>query len=340
VASTSPQSSPQGGIRLDAQVLITIGIRGLPGRLLRQGTVSRVVRDFSLHALLFHAVDPDFLSLLASRRPGQYEEEKEIASKVADLLAGEHRVFINNLGQPINSSETQQVKVKDLLRQVPYPTITMYALHAKLEPSAPPERAAVKTQASPAEPVLASAPVAAEAPSVAVDKEASPPAVAEPPVVQKAEAPAPMKVVETPTQVQEAGPRRMAKVDALKERYRKAVLGLELRGLFTGNFGLEAGVSAPVRLARLSEHAISGYLLNANALRRAGEFERAIGIYNILIKHDPRNSDYHFLLGRTLVEMGRWEAARQAFRSAQNLGHEAAAVEIAHLEHLYRAKPS
>jgi tetratricopeptide (TPR) repeat protein len=123
------------------------------------------------------------------------------------------------------------------------------------------------------------------------------------------------------------------KVETLKEEFREKVYSLDFRGLFVGNYGLdwEQLEFDNSRLEPLSQHTISEYLLNANSLRYRGEYERAVGYFIILIKNDPQNADYRFLLGRTYEEMGRIQSAINSYQQAQNLGHDRAGVEVSRL---------
>ena len=116
---------------------------------------------------------------------------------------------------------------------------------------------------------------------------------------------------------------------------------LDFRGLFVGNFGFQRDTVVDVaKLSALSPQTISAYLMKANALRQSGEHEKALSYYRVLLKSDPDNPDYRFLYGKTLMEMGRIQPARECFERARQLGHENAARELEQLENRELKKPT
>jgi len=94
------------------------------------------------------------------------------------------------------------------------------------------------------------------------------------------------------------------------------------------------------KLSALSPQTISAYLMKANSLRQSGEHEKALSYYRVLLKSDPDNADYRFLYGKTLMEMGRVQPARECFERARELGHENAARELEQLEQQQTKKPA
>lgn len=140
----------------------------------------------------------------------------------------------------------------------------------------------------------------------------------------------------------QAQPRKYAtKAEALTEQFGPKIAALDLRGLFVGNFGFQRDTVVDVaKLATLSPQTISAYLMKANALRQSGEHEKATSYYRVLLKSDPDNPDYRFLYGKTLMEMGRVQPARECFERARELGHENAAHELEQLEKRKARKPA
>jgi hypothetical protein len=134
--------------------------------------------------------------------------------------------------------------------------------------------------------------------------------------------------------------KRVRKIEALMDQFRPMVTALDFRGLFTGNFAGQASTAVDVtKLSALSPQTISAYLMKANALRQAGDYEKALSYYRVLLKSDPDNADYRFLYGKTLIEMGRIQPARECLERARELGHENAAHELEKLENRETKKP-
>lgn len=127
--------------------------------------------------------------------------------------------------------------------------------------------------------------------------------------------------------------KRLPKIEALMEQFRPKITELDFRGLFAGNFAGQASAAVDVtKLSALSPQTISAYLMKANALRQAGDYEKALSYYRVLLKSDPDNPDYRFLYGKALLEMGRIPQAREYLERARELGHENAAYELEKLE--------
>ena len=82
------------------------------------------------------------------------------------------------------------------------------------------------------------------------------------------------------------------------------------------------------RLSTLSPQTVSAYLMKANSFRQAGEYEKALSYYRVLLKSDADNADFRFLYGKTLMEMGRTQAAMECLQRAKDLGHENAKREL------------
>jgi len=145
-----------------------------------------------------------------------------------------------------------------------------------------------------------------------------------------------------PAEPAAALPRKYAtKAEALTEQFGPKIAALDFRGLFVGNFGFQRDTVVDVaKLATLSPQTISAYLMKANALRQSGEHEKATSYYRVLLKSDPDNPDYRFLYGKTLMEMGRVQPARECLERARELGHENAAHELEQLEKRKAWKPA
>jgi len=136
------------------------------------------------------------------------------------------------------------------------------------------------------------------------------------------------------------GKKRVPKIEALMEQFRPKIAVLDFRGLFAGNFGGHVSTAVDVtKLSALSPQTISAYLMKANALRQAGDFEKALSYYRVLLKSDPDNADYRFLYGKALLEMGRVQQAREYLERARELGHENATYELEKLENRETKKP-
>jgi len=135
--------------------------------------------------------------------------------------------------------------------------------------------------------------------------------------------------------------RQVTKSEALMEQFRPKVAALDFRGLFVGNFGFQRDTVVDAsKLSALSPQTISAYLMKANSLRQSGDHEKALSYYRVLLKADPDNADYRFLYGKTLIEMGRIQPARECFERASELGHENAAHELERLENREAKKPA
>lgn len=150
--------------------------------------------------------------------------------------------------------------------------------------------------------------------------------------------------VETEPEIEiyEAHPKKhVTKGEALMEQFSPKVQALDFRGLFVGNFGFQRDTVVDVaKLSALSPQTISAYLMKANSLRQSGEHEKALSYYRVLLKSDPDNADYRFLYGKTLLEMGRTQPARECLERARELGHENAAHELEQLENRETKKPA
>jgi len=147
---------------------------------------------------------------------------------------------------------------------------------------------------------------------------------------------------EAAIEVYEAQPKKhVTKTEALMEQFRPKVAALDFRGLFVGNFGFQRDTVVDVtKLSALSPQTVSAYLMKANSLRQSGEHEKALSYYRVLLKSDPDNADYRFLYGKTLIEMGRIQPARECLERARELGHENAAHELEQLESRTAKKPA
>lgn len=147
---------------------------------------------------------------------------------------------------------------------------------------------------------------------------------------------------EVPAEAVVGQPKKYAtKAEALTDQFRPKVAALDFRGLFAGNFGFQRDTVVDVtKLSVLSPQTISAYLMKANSLRQSGEHEKALSYYRVLLKSDPDNADYRFLYGKTLIEMGRIQPARECLERARELGHENAARELEQLDEREVKKPA
>jgi len=359
-----------------ADVLITIGIKDMPGRIERRGRFEGVVGDYSLASVLAEAVSPNFLQALAEHKPDQYQEERELAEQIHAALSHNCFLIINNAPNSIPASRAEEIKMRDMVKRVPYPneSVKLFSLHARIEiPTDKEDAAAPEAQQSDLvetaliesaliesapEPSAAIAPPIEEkveevlTPETAISTGIIPetkaieeiaetslaaalvePSVAELLEDEDIELATETEILQPDKALQKRRGGYKNKVETLKEEFREKVYSLDFRGLFVGNYGLdwEQLEFDTSRLEPLSQHDISEYLLNANSLRYRGEYERAVGYFIILIKNDPQNADYRFLLGRTYEEMGRIQSAINSYQQAQNLGHDRAGGEVSRL---------
>jgi tetratricopeptide (TPR) repeat protein len=209
-----------------------------------------------------------------------------------------------------------------------------YCLATSDEPSvvAAAREAGVLPETDPASETYVSEPPHVSAPAVAVEED-----LHDTEVVAGANA-----EVEPEIEIYEAQPKKhVTKGEALMEQFSPKVQALDFRGLFVGNFGFQRDTVVDVaKLSALSPQTISAYLMKANSLRQTGEHEKALSYYRVLLKSDPDNADYRFLYGKTLLEMGRVQPARECLERARELGHENAAHELEQWENREAKKPA
>jgi tetratricopeptide (TPR) repeat protein len=330
-----------------ADVLITIGIKDMPGRIERRGRFEGVVGDYSLASVLAEAVSPNFLQALAEHKPDQYQEERELAEQIHAALSHNCFLIINNAPNSIPAARAEEIKMRDMVKRVPYPneSVKLFSLHARIEiptdkedAPAPDARQSDLVETALIESALIES---APEPGAAIEETAETtlaaallePSVADLLEEENIELATETEILQPDKALQKRRGGYKNKVETLKEEFREKVYSLDFRGLFVGNYGLdwEQLEFDNSRLEPLSQHTISEYLLNANSLRYRGEYERAVGYFIILIKNDPQNADYRFLLGRTYEEMGRIQSAINSYQQAQNLGHDRAGGEVSRL---------
>jgi len=197
------------------------------------------------------------------------------------------------------------------------------------------ERAPQPPAATVAAPVAA-APPAAEPPSVVESPMIGP---ALPRVPTKPEPDAAKNVV-----VMVAGPQKrtlsrtaqemkdkgyVRKADFLRSQFLPEVDALDFSGLFVGEFGLDSRREQERKNVVLADPSrITDVLLQGNAYRRSGNHIKALTAYQELVDMDPSNADFRFLMGKTLMELGRGEEAMEALSRARELGHEGARKEM------------
>lgn len=337
---------PAGPAADDGEVLITIGTSGTPGIIRRWGTLRQAIGDLSLEALLRGAVDARVLELMREKRPSQYESECGVAEEIKGILEQGYRIFVHDSETPIDSSLVTQLKAKDLLKQASpeYETQTFFTLHLVLERYG---------WATPAQHVkdAADAEGAARAGSLFAHELAGDEPAIEPteplPAPQAEDEIAAAEEVEplleaAPAEAPQAPavPVKLSKEEALRQQFAEKIKALDLKGLFVGNFGFQKEAVVDVsRLATLSPQTVSAYLMKANSFRQAREYEKALSYYRVLLKSDPDNADFRFLYGKTLMEMGRTQAAVECLQRAKELGHESAGRELERLAEKQTKKP-
>jgi len=119
------------------------------------------------------------------------------------------------------------------------------------------------------------------------------------------------------------------KADWLRAQFLPEVESLDFSGLFVGNLGMGIREEKARRNVVLADPArITEVLLRANGYRRSGDHPKALICYQELVDMDASNSDFRFLLGKTLIELGQREQAVDAFTRAKELGHDGAAREL------------
>jgi hypothetical protein len=340
----------------NANVLITIATSEAEGMIRRWGALRHAVGDLSVEALLRGAVDDAVLELLRTQRPQQYAAEERVADKVREILGSGYRVFVRDTDDPIDRARAGRIPARTLLARgrTECGDGSFYVLHLTVEPfgaAGPTSRgddaaAAVASDALRRDMAAAGADrregaAAAEAiPAVAAS---SPPTQEHPmPAFAAASECAPETEPAPEIEIYQAQPKRqVTKGEALMEQFRPKVAALDFRGLFVGNFGFQRDTVVDTsKLSALSPQMISAYLMKANSLRQDGDHEKALSYYRVLLRADPDNADYRFLYGKTLMEMGRIQTARECFERARELGHENAAHELVRLENREAKKPA
>ena len=144
-------------------------------------------------------------------------------------------------------------------------------------------------------------------------------------------------VAEKPTDEPEAPVRDrkeyVRKADWLRAQFLPEVETLDFSGLFVGNLGMGIRQEKTRRNVVLADPArITEVLLRANGYRRNGDHPKALICYQELIDMDPSNSDFRFLMGKTLLALGQRDQAVETFTRAKELGHEGAEKELEDLK--------
>jgi tetratricopeptide (TPR) repeat protein len=345
---TAVETPAPGVVADEGEVLITIGTSDSPGIIRRWGTVGKAVGDRSLEAIVRGAVDVRVLELVRQKRPAQYESESRVAEEIKGILDRGYRIFVHDEDTPIDSSQATHLKARELLRQATpeYETQAFFTLHLVLEPYSQ----AADARSAHEAPDTAEAD---EAGSAFAHELAGEEPISEAPSEPQVYAPdADDEVVvcgeetEEPSQPQPEEPEaeapavKMSKEEVLREQFADKIKALDMRGLFVGNFGFQKEAVVDVsRLSTLSPQTVSAYLMKANSFRQSGEYEKALSYYRVLLKSDPDNADFRFLYGKTLLEMGRSQAAVECLQRAKELGHESAQRELDRLAEKQTKKP-
>jgi len=123
------------------------------------------------------------------------------------------------------------------------------------------------------------------------------------------------------------------KADWLRAQFLPEVETLDFSGLFVGNLGIGIRQEKTRRNVVLADPArITEVLLRANGYRRNGDHPKALICYQELVDMDPSNSDFRFLMGKTLLALGQRDQAVETFTRAKELGHEGAEKELEELK--------
>ncbi len=123
------------------------------------------------------------------------------------------------------------------------------------------------------------------------------------------------------------------KSDWLRAQFLPEVETLDFSGLFVGNLGMGIRQEKTRRNVVLADPSrITEVLLRANGYRRNGDHPKALICYQELIDMDSSNSDFRFLMGKTLLALGQREQAVETFTRAKELGHEGAGKELEELK--------
>jgi hypothetical protein len=123
------------------------------------------------------------------------------------------------------------------------------------------------------------------------------------------------------------------KADWLRAQFLPEVETLDFSGLFVGNLGMGIRQEKTRRNVVLADPArITEVLLRANGYRRNDDHPKALICYQELIDMDPSNSDFRFLMGKTLFALGQRDQAVETFTRAKELGHEGAEKELEDLK--------
>jgi len=123
------------------------------------------------------------------------------------------------------------------------------------------------------------------------------------------------------------------KADWLRAQFLPEVETLDFSGLFVGNLGMGIRQEKTRRNVVLADPArITEVLLRANGYRRNGDHPKALICYQELSDMDPSNSDFRFLMGKTLLALGQRDQAVETFTRAKELGHEGAEKELEELK--------
>ena len=123
------------------------------------------------------------------------------------------------------------------------------------------------------------------------------------------------------------------KADWLRAQFLPEVETLDFSGLFVGNLGMGIRQEKTRRNVVLADPArITEVLLRANGYRRNDDHPKALICYQELIDMDTGNSDFRFLMGKTLLALGQRDQALETFTRAKELGHEGAEKELEDLK--------
>jgi len=118
-----------------------------------------------------------------------------------------------------------------------------------------------------------------------------------------------------------------SKYDVLREELKEMVDALSITGLFAGNL-LQQTTIDPRAIEFLSGKAINGLVTKAHNLFRNKDYKGALEIYDVFLKVEPENADYHFLSGKALICLGEYEKGLQSLEDAKRLGHDKAGVVV------------
>lgn len=314
-------------------VIINISTPGSPTPICRIANSEEVLGDLTIRQLIERIVSPK--SLFSVGVPmSQLEAESPAATAVAELLSAASSQVV------LHGSANEEIRPVALDE----PARSVARLHtgaqgtAFLDLNLEVRPVSDNTPPAGAERRRVALPEVVEAPAVTQPASAPPERQRQeaPPAPEPASTEGIMTIVaEVPTKKAEEGAptwdrkEYLRKSDWLRAQFQPEVEALNFTGLFVGNLGFGIREEQPRRQVVLADPArITDILLRGNGYRRAGDHAKALICYQELVDMDASNADFRFLLGKTLVELGQYNSAVEAFARAKELGHDGAVKEL------------